>query len=87
MKTTTEIIYIGKSQVFSADGCMAISFFRPTTSNPVFVSGFPLEPGQTLSIGQNVGDADHSKYDIVFYSGAATNELTVTRIMPLNGSN
>jgi hypothetical protein len=34
-----------------------------------------------------VGDTDHSKYEVAFQSGAATNELYVTKIMPLNGSN
>ena len=87
MKTTTEVLYIGKSQIVTGDGCLAIAFFRPTASNPVIVSGFPIEAGQTLSIGQNVGDTDHSKYNIVFQSGASTNELYVTKIMPLSGSN
>jgi hypothetical protein len=49
----------------------------------VRVNGIPIEAGQTFSIGQNVGDADHSAYEIVFTSGADTNELYVTRIMPL----
>jgi len=83
MRTTTESLYYGKSQVIFADGCYAISFFRPTTSNPVFVNGIPIEAGQTLSINQNVGDTDHSRYDIVFYTGPDTNELFVTKIMPL----
>jgi hypothetical protein len=87
MKTTTETLYVGKSQVVTGDGCFGIAFFRPTTSNPVLVSGVPVEAGQTLSISQNVGDTDHSKYDVVFQSGAATNELYVMRIIPLNGSN
>jgi hypothetical protein len=87
MKTTTEVLYVGKSQIVTGDGCLAIAFFRPTTSNPVLVSGFPLEAGQTFSIAQNVGDTDHSKYEVAFQSGAATNELYVTKIMPLHGSN
>jgi hypothetical protein len=83
MKTSTQSIYVAKSQVVEGQGCYAISFFRPTTSNPVRVDGIPIEAGQTFSIGQNVGDADHSAYEIVFTSGANTNELYVTRIMPL----
>jgi hypothetical protein len=42
-----------------------------------------LEAGQTLSIKQNVGDEDWSAYEIVFGTGTATNELYVTKIMPL----
>ena len=82
-RTTTENIYYGRSQQITADGCYAISFFRPSTSNPVNVAGIPLEAGQTLSIKQNVGDEDWSVYEIVFGSGSATNEMYVTKIMPL----
>jgi len=85
MRTTTESLYVGKSQVITADGCYAIAFFRPTTSNPVLVNGIPVEAGQTLSISQNVGDEDFSRYDVVFQSGAATNELYISKIMPLRG--
>lgn len=82
-RTITENLYYGKSQQITADGCFAISFFRPSTSNPVQINGIPLEAGQTLSIKQNVGDEDWSVYEIVFYSGASTNEMYVTKIMPI----
>lgn len=77
--TTTEIIYIGKSQQVESNGCYAISFFRPTTSNAVSVEGLPLEAGQTFAIKQNVGDRDYTIYDIVFTSGSSTNEMYVMR--------
>lgn len=82
-RTITENLYYGKSQQITADGCFAISFFRPSTSNPVQINGIPLEAGQTLSIKQNVGDEDWSVYEIVFYSGTDTNEMYVTKIMPI----
>ena len=82
-KTITENVFYGKSQQVIADGCYGISFFRPTTSNPVQVNGIPLEAGQTLSIKQNVGDEDWSVYEIVFYTGTASNELYVQKIMPI----
>ena len=82
-RTITENLYYGKSQQIAAEGCYAISFFRPSTSNPVQINGIPLEAGQTLSIKQNVGDEDWSVYEIVFYSGASTNEMYVTKIMPI----
>jgi hypothetical protein len=82
-RTRTENLYYGKSQQIEADGCFAISFFRPSTSNPVQVNGIPLEAGQTLSIKQNVGDEDWSTYEIVFYTGTSTNEMHVTKIMPI----
>lgn len=82
-RTITESMYYGKAQQISADGCYAISFFRPSTSNDVTVNDIPLEAGQTLSIKQNVGDEDFSTYEIVFRSSASTNEIYVTRIMPL----
>lgn len=82
-RTITENLYYGKSQQIAAEGCFAITFFRPSTSNPVQVNGFPLEAGQSYSIKQNVGDEDWSTYEIVFYSGASTNEIYVTKIMPL----
>jgi hypothetical protein len=83
MKTSTQSIYVGRSQIVEGQGCFSISFFRPITSNPVRVNGVPLEAGQTMSINQNVGDADHSTYEVVFGSGAATNEMYISRIMPL----
>lgn len=82
-RTITENLYYGKSQQIAAEGCFAITFFRPSTSNPVQVNGFPLEAGQSYSIKQNVGDEDWSTYEIVFYSGTSTNEIYVTKIMPL----
>lgn len=82
-RTITENLYYGKSQQIAAEGCYAISFFRPSTSNPVQINGIPLEAGQTLSIKQNVGDEDWSVYEIVFYTGTDTNEMYVTKIMPI----
>jgi hypothetical protein len=83
MRTTTESLFYAKPQVVEGGGCYAIAFFRPSTSNPVSVNGVPIEAGQTLSIEQNVGDEDWSRYDVVFYSGAATNELYVLRTVVL----
>jgi hypothetical protein len=85
MRTTTESLFIGKSQVVEGGGCYGIAFFRPSTSNAVWVNGIPIEAGQTLSISQNVGDEDHSRYDIVFRGGAATDELYISKVVPLKG--
>jgi hypothetical protein len=83
-RTTTENIYYGRSQQITADGCFAISFFRPSTSNPVNVAGIPLEAGQTLSIKQNVGDEDNSSYQITFANNQdATNLLHVLKVTPI----
>jgi len=82
-KTRTENIAYSKSQYISADGCYAISFFRPSSAAAVQVEGIDIEAGQTLSIKQNVGDEDWSTYELVFYSGTATNEMHVTKIMPI----
>jgi len=82
MKTRVETQFIGRATQVMAEGCFAISFFRPSTSNPVSVNGIALEAGQTLSVKQNVGDEDHTTYEIVFYTGAASNELYVSRVNP-----
>ncbi len=82
MKTRVETQFIGKATQVMAEGCFAISFFRPSTSNPVSVNGIALEAGQTLSVKQNVGDEDHTTYEIVFYTGIASNELYVSRVNP-----
>ena len=82
-KTQTQVLFYAKPQVISADGCFAISFFRPTGANAVQVSGIPIEAGQTLTIEQNVGDVDCSKYDVVFYGGGGGDELYVIKIMPI----
>lgn len=84
MRTKTDSQFIGKSQVFPAGGCYAISFFRPSgTNNNVSVNGVPVEAGRTVAINQNVGDEDHTQYEIVFENGASTNELYVRRIVPI----
>lgn len=80
-KTRTENIAYGKSQNIEADGCYAISFFRPTTAAAVQVEGIDIEAGQTLSIKQNVGDEDHSSYQLTFADNAdGTNLLHVIKI-------
>jgi hypothetical protein len=83
-RTRTENIAYAKSQSISADGCFAISFFRPSTAAAVQVEGIAIEAGQTLSIKQNVGDEDHSTYQITFDNNQdATNTLYVIRVMPI----
>jgi hypothetical protein len=49
----------------------------------VQINGLPLVAGQTLSISQNVGDIDNSRYEIRF-DNAGLNELWVTRVLPLD---
>ena len=83
-KTRTENIAYGKSQYISADGCFAISFFRPTTAPAVQVEGIDIEAGQTLSIKQNVGDEDWSNYQITFANNQDnSNLLHVIKVMPI----
>jgi hypothetical protein len=83
-KTRTENIAYGKSQNIEADGCYAISFFRPTTAAAVQVEGIDIEAGQTLSIKQNVGDEDNSSYQITFANNQdATNLLHVLKVTPI----
>lgn len=82
MQTTTDILYYAEPQQIEADGCFAIAFIRPTGSNPVNVQGYPLAEGETLSISQNVGDTDHTSYDINFSTGTGTNEVYVIKTMP-----
>jgi uncharacterized protein YfaP (DUF2135 family) len=81
-RTRTEVLSYAKPQQVEADGCFAITFIRPTGSNPVMVNGYLLADGQSLQIQQNVGDTDQSTYDVVFYSGAGSNDLTIIKIMP-----
>jgi len=81
-RTRTEVLSYARPQQIEADGCYAITFIRPTGANPVMVNGYLLSDGQALQIQQNVGDEDRSTYDIVFYSGAGSNDLTVIKIMP-----
>ena len=87
-KTNTITTFVGESSLILAQGCNAISFFRPNTnpvnsapSNNVKVDGIPIEAGSTYSIKQNVGDQDYSQYDVVFLGGAGEDMLYVIRIM------
>lgn len=82
-RTRTEILSYAKPQQVDADGCFAITFIRPTGSNPVMVNGYALSDGQALQIQQNVGDTDQTNYDIVFINTTANkNDLTIIKIMP-----
>jgi hypothetical protein len=87
-KTRTITTFFGKSQQFDAGGAFAVTFYRPNTnpysaavSNPVTVDGIPVESGTSLNIRQNVGDMDHSQYDVVFPGGAGEDMLYIIRIM------
>lgn len=92
MRTKTVTEYHGENFDGLESYCISIAFFRPTLSragNPssdVLVNGIPIEAGATFRIGQNVGDLDTSRYDIVFLPGVGSdNELYVIRILPENG--
>jgi hypothetical protein len=83
MRTTTQTNFYGKSTSIESF-CYAISFTRPNTgTSEVQVNGIPLAAGQTLSISQNVGDIDNSRYEIRF-DNSGLNELWVVRIIPLD---
>jgi hypothetical protein len=83
-RTRIENIAYGKSQQIAAEGCFAISFFRPTTAPAVQVEGIDIEAGQTLSIKQNVGDEDWSTYQLTFADNQDnTNLLHVIKVMPI----
>ena len=76
MKTNSVTQFVGKNSMITSD-CIAIAFFRPTSSNAVSVNGVPIEAGSTLSINQTVGDIDKTQYQVDFTAGASTNELYV----------
>jgi hypothetical protein len=80
MNTTTEIQAVGEATMITSD-CIAIAFKRPTGTNPVNVSGYPLADGETLTISQNVGDIDRTQYQIYFGSGAGIDECYVFRTL------
>ena len=83
MQTTTTSQYVGKNTSIESY-CISIAFFRPTTlTNAVYINDIPIEAGQTLTIAQNEGDLDTTKYNIVFGSTVgSTNELYVIKIIP-----
>lgn len=81
MDTTTLVEFVGE-QKMQESNCIAIAFRRPATgSNPVYVNGYPLEAGQTLRIGQNVGDIDRTQYQITFGAGGDDDILWVFRTL------
>jgi len=81
MITETIINTYGRNTAIDSE-CISIAFHRPTGSNPFQVNGIPIEDGQTLTISQNVGDLDLSKYIITFQAGAGVNECYVIKIVP-----
>ena len=87
-KTQTIAYSVNETSLVQAQGCNAISFYRPTTnpetsaaSNNVKVNSIPIEAGSTLSIKQNVGDQDFTQYDVVFLAGAGEDILYVIQIV------
>ena len=82
-RTTTQTNFYGRSTSIESY-CLAISFTRPSTgTSEVQINGLPLAAGQTLSISQNVGDIDNSRYEIRF-DDLGLNELWVVRVLPLD---
>lgn len=82
MQTETLTQYVGTNTSLESY-CISIAFYRPTSnSNNVFVNDVPIEAGQTLTIAQNEGDLDTTRYKINFTSAGYTNELYVIRIVP-----
>ncbi len=73
---------IAKTGPCRADGCVSISFTRPTGGNPVRVLGYPLEEGESVTINQPPGDVDVTNYDVVFGSGEGDNLCHVLKIVP-----
>ncbi len=82
-KTNVIVNTYGNSTAIDSS-CISISFYRPTGSNPFQVNGIPVEDGRTLTISQNVGDLDITKYLITFQAGAGFNECYVIKIVPDN---
>ena len=84
-QTETQTQYVGTNNAAIESYCISIAFYRPTTgSNSVFVNDVPIEAGQTLTIAQNEGDLDTTRYRINFVSSGGTNELYVIKIVPKN---
>lgn len=82
-KTNSIMTAYGKNTAIDSY-CISIAFFRPTGTNPFQVNGIPVEDGQTLTISQNVGDLDISKYTITFQAGAGSNVCWVIKVVPEN---
>ena len=80
-KTNVIVTTEGKSKALESL-CISIAFYRPTGSNPFTINGIPVEDGKTLTINQNVGDFDITKYQLVFQAGAGDNECYVIKIVP-----
>jgi hypothetical protein len=83
MRTETIINTYGNNTAIDSM-CISIAFHRPTGSNPFQINGIPVEDGRTLTISQNVGDLDYSKYIITFQAGVGANECYVIKIVPEN---
>lgn len=84
MKTSTQTNFYGRTTSIESY-CLSIAFFRPNNVNSdVQVNGIPIAAGQTLTINQNVGDIDTSRYEIVFTAGANPNELFVIKVLPVD---
>lgn len=67
--------------------CISIMFHRPTGTGAFSVNGIPVPDGETLTISQNKGDLDTTKYEIRFNASATvdpTNQCVVAKIVPSN---
>jgi len=64
--------------------CISIMFHRPTGTRAFNVQGITVPDGETLTISQNKGDIDQTKYQIVFAAGPEPRQCVVARIVPKN---
>ena len=84
MKTETITNAYRTSTGIDSD-CISIMFHRPANTGAFSVNGIPVPDGETLTISQNKGDLDITKYMILFASNAdVTNQCVVAKIVPFN---
>lgn len=81
MKTELITNTYAKSTGIDSD-CISIMFHRPANSRAFSVNGIPVPDGETLTISQNKGDLDTTKYQILFESGVAAAQCVVAKIVP-----
>ena len=79
-QTLNDTYTLNKNKLVESN-CVAITFLVKSTSNDALINGILVAAGDQLKVDQSFGYIDSTWYDVVFQSGAGSNELIVSRIL------
>jgi len=77
-----ETQFVGDETMVTSD-CFAITFKRPSGTNPVYINGYPLEDGESIQFEQTENHLDRTQYQVTFGTGGSGSQCWVFRTLPV----